>query len=452
MVGPRTESSGRCTGSTRCGSPISATSSSAHFGRDAKGGKTARRAAAARHRLRRRHFERADGAARGRRRRARSVRDEHRGCAAARRSKAASPSTIAPTTAEELAAAGETFDVVLAMEVVEHVADVARLHRRRGDAAEARRPALRRHHQPHAEGLRARHRRRRISPALAAARHARLREAGAAGRNCEAALDRRRPCDPSTRPALRYNPLTDRWSRSTDMDVNYMMVASKARADRADGGCLAARIAPRRLCRSRFAGRHPFAFSGPMTSSSETAPVGRWAAFQNARLHEILAVAARLELRRADPDRRGRLAGLRPDPRSARPRPRRAVAVPAGAAPGAGHRSGRRPFSPPHDHGGLHRHRGALRRRAARLHGDRAAQRVWPIFVVLVVFGTARAFYGPAQQSLRAEPRAAADAVAAPSRSTRSAGRSPPSSGRWRAACSTASSPEAAYGTARAAP
>jgi 2-polyprenyl-6-hydroxyphenyl methylase/3-demethylubiquinone-9 3-methyltransferase len=28
---------------------------------------------------------------------------------------------------------------------------------------------------------------------------------------------------------FRYNPLTDRWSRSTDMDVNYAMVASKPR-------------------------------------------------------------------------------------------------------------------------------------------------------------------------------------------------------------------------------
>ena len=33
---------------------------------------------------------------------------------------------------------------------------------------------------------------------------------------------------------LRYNPLTDRWSRSTDMDVNYVMVASKAGADQAE--------------------------------------------------------------------------------------------------------------------------------------------------------------------------------------------------------------------------
>ena len=33
-------------------------------------------------------------------------------------------------TAEALAETGETFDVVLAMEVVEHVADVRRLHRR----------------------------------------------------------------------------------------------------------------------------------------------------------------------------------------------------------------------------------------------------------------------------------------------------------------------------------
>ena len=107
--------------------------------------------------------------------------DEHRGRAAACRAEAASRSTIAPRPPRRWARPGERFDVVLAMEVVEHVADVARLHRRRGRALEAGRPALRRHHQPHAKGLRARDRRRGICAALAAARHARLFEARAPG-------------------------------------------------------------------------------------------------------------------------------------------------------------------------------------------------------------------------------------------------------------------------------
>ena len=42
--------------------------------------------------------------------------------------------------------------------------------------------------------------------------------------------------------------------------------------------------------------------------------------------------------------------------------------------------------------------------------------RVWPIFVVLVGFGTARAFYGPAQQSLLPNLVPTGRSSAAPSR------------------------------------
>ncbi len=75
------------------------------------------------------------------------------------------------TTAEDLAAAGERFDVVLAMEVVEHVTDVDAFVATCAVDGQAGRADDRRDPQPHAQELRARHRRRRIRAALAAARH-----------------------------------------------------------------------------------------------------------------------------------------------------------------------------------------------------------------------------------------------------------------------------------------
>ena len=90
------------------------------------------------------------------------------------------------TTAEELAEAGEAFDIVLAMEVVEHVADVPLFVASCADDGEARRADDRRHAQPHAEELRARDRRRRIHPALAAGRQPSLGQV----RHAERARDR----------------------------------------------------------------------------------------------------------------------------------------------------------------------------------------------------------------------------------------------------------------------
>ena len=87
------------------------------------------------------------------------------------------------TTAEALAEADEQFDVVLAMEVVEHVVDVKAFVATcasmvkpgglddRGDA------------QPHAQEFRARHCRRRIYLALAAARHPSMGQVRHAGTN-----------------------------------------------------------------------------------------------------------------------------------------------------------------------------------------------------------------------------------------------------------------------------
>ena len=86
------------------------------------------------------------------------------------------------TTAEELADAGEKFDVVLNMEVVEHVADVGLFIAALRRDGEARRHHVRRHHQPHAEGAGPGHHRRRIRAALAAARHPPVWQAGTPGR------------------------------------------------------------------------------------------------------------------------------------------------------------------------------------------------------------------------------------------------------------------------------
>ena len=94
------------------------------FGRDPKQLGCLEGSAHSRHRLRRRHPVGAAGAAR----RARWSAPIRRRRTSRRRSctprSPASTSTTAPTTAEALADAGERFDVVLAMEVVEHVTDV----------------------------------------------------------------------------------------------------------------------------------------------------------------------------------------------------------------------------------------------------------------------------------------------------------------------------------------
>ncbi len=75
------------------------------------------------------------------------------------------------TTAEALADAGERFDVVLAMEVVEHVADLTLFVNRCAEMVKPGGLMMVGDHQPHAQELRACDRRRRIRAALAAARH-----------------------------------------------------------------------------------------------------------------------------------------------------------------------------------------------------------------------------------------------------------------------------------------
>ncbi len=75
------------------------------------------------------------------------------------------------TTAEELFAAGERFDVVLALEVVEHVADVPTFLQTVADLVKPGGLVIAATHQPHAQGPWPCGRRRRVCVALATARH-----------------------------------------------------------------------------------------------------------------------------------------------------------------------------------------------------------------------------------------------------------------------------------------
>ena len=130
------------------------------------------------------------------------------------------------TTAEDLADAGEQFDVILNMEVVEHVSDVGLFVAKCGQMVKPGRHHVRRHHQPHAEGAGPGDHRRRICAALAAARHPSISASWFARKS-----SRRRLSDAGMaiidRTGVIYNPLADRWQRSKDMDVNYMVLAEK---------------------------------------------------------------------------------------------------------------------------------------------------------------------------------------------------------------------------------
>lgn len=133
------------------------------------------------------------------------------------------------TTAEALAEAGETFDVVLNMEVVEHVSDVPLFL---GACAAMVRPGglmvvatINRTPKAYALAIlgaeyvlrwlpRGTHRYEKlVRPAEI---EAPLGEAGMTVRS---------------RTGVVYDPLSDRWRRSRDMDVNYVLVAAKDRPD-----------------------------------------------------------------------------------------------------------------------------------------------------------------------------------------------------------------------------
>jgi 2-polyprenyl-6-hydroxyphenyl methylase / 3-demethylubiquinone-9 3-methyltransferase len=132
------------------------------------------------------------------------------------------------TTAEALAEEGEGFDVVLAMEVVEHVADLGLFISR---CAEMVRPG----------GLMITATLNRTLKSFALAivgaeyvlrwlpRGTHQWEKFVTPNELEAALERHglRVIDET---GVIYNLLADRWQLSTDMDVNYMMVAERASA------------------------------------------------------------------------------------------------------------------------------------------------------------------------------------------------------------------------------
>jgi 2-polyprenyl-6-hydroxyphenyl methylase/3-demethylubiquinone-9 3-methyltransferase len=133
------------------------------------------------------------------------------------------------TTAEDLADAGETFDVILNMEVVEHVADVPLYIAR---CAEMVRP----------DGI-----------MVVATINRTLKALGLAIVGAEYVLrwlprgthEYGRLVRPeelekalgdagmriTDRTGVTYNPLADRWQRSKDMDVNYMVLTERTTVD-----------------------------------------------------------------------------------------------------------------------------------------------------------------------------------------------------------------------------
>ena len=169
--GTRAARSARCTTSTRCASTTS---------RERVPLAGLRRA---RRRLRRRLAGRRPGGARRARRRDRHGAGEHRSRAAARRRRRLDDRLpLRRRRGSSRATQPGEFDAVTCLEMLEHVPEpgVDRRGLRRGVAA--RRHGVLLDDQPQPEELRARDRRRRVRARLAAARHARVREADPAGR------------------------------------------------------------------------------------------------------------------------------------------------------------------------------------------------------------------------------------------------------------------------------
>jgi 2-polyprenyl-6-hydroxyphenyl methylase/3-demethylubiquinone-9 3-methyltransferase len=129
------------------------------------------------------------------------------------------------TTAEELAEAGESFDVVLAMEVVEHVADVGMFI---GTCASMVRPG----------GLMIAATLNRTLKSFALAivgaeyvlrwlpRGTHRWDKFVTPRELERAVERHGLRVIGERGVV-YNPLADRWQLSSDLDVNYMLAAAR---------------------------------------------------------------------------------------------------------------------------------------------------------------------------------------------------------------------------------
>lgn len=129
------------------------------------------------------------------------------------------------TTVETLAASGETFDAVLAMEVVEHVRDVAGFL---ADAARLVRPGgllvaatLNRTLKSYALAIVGAEYVLRWVPKGTHDWHQFVTPAELKAHFTRSGLAVTAAC------GVTYNPLTDRWSRSRDMDVNYMVAARR---------------------------------------------------------------------------------------------------------------------------------------------------------------------------------------------------------------------------------
>lgn len=133
------------------------------------------------------------------------------------------------TTAEELADAGETFDVILNMEVVEHVADVDLFIAR---CAEMVRPGGIMFVATINRTLKA------LGLAIIGAEYVLRwlpRGTHQYGRlvrpdELERALTKAGMAV-ADRTGVTYNPLADRWQRSRDLDVNYMVLAEKPKLE-----------------------------------------------------------------------------------------------------------------------------------------------------------------------------------------------------------------------------
>jgi len=126
------------------------------------------------------------------------------------------------TTAEEMDAR-ERFDIVLAMEVVEHVTDVGAFLPPLRCHAQARRHDGGLDAEPQLEELCARHRRRGICAALAAARHPSVGQVRHPDELAHHLANNKLAI--SEQAGVVYSPFADKWSLSSDMDVNYMVVA-----------------------------------------------------------------------------------------------------------------------------------------------------------------------------------------------------------------------------------
>lgn len=130
-------------------------------------------------------------------------------------------------TAESLAAAGETFDVVFSMEVIEHVADVplfleatAQMVRPGGLMFVA---TINRTLKAYALAIVGAEYVLRWLPKGTHSYEKLVRPSEIEGPLQSAGLTMIDRC------GVTYNPLTDTWARSRDMDVNYMMLAERAK-------------------------------------------------------------------------------------------------------------------------------------------------------------------------------------------------------------------------------